>query len=588
MATDTGNSGNHAVLYEPHENPPLRIAMGLGLQYVMLTISAIIITVAIVVRSAEGSEAYLSWATFGALFVCGVSTMVQARRIGPIGAGQVLLMGTSGAFIAASVTALTKGGPLLLASLVVASSLFQFALSWRLALLRRIITPLVGGVVIMLISVTVMPFLLDLVVGSPEGSHSLAAPMTALSTLVVTMMIVLRARGMMRLWGPVIGILAGCVVGASFGMYDWQRVVEAPWVGLPAGDGWPGFGFSFGADFWGLLPTFVFVTLIGAIETIGDAVAIQRVTRRIPRATDYGAVQGAVAADGLGNFLSGLFGTVPNTTYSSSVSLAEITGVASRRVGICIGSIFCALAFLPKLSAVVLAIPDAVIGSYAFVLIGVLFVIGMRVVAQDGLDYRRAAIVGVSFWAGMGFQDGRLFNEMMPLQLQPIFESGMVSGGLVAIILTALLELTGSRRMKMSFALDVQALPKMRRFLDQFSARQRWPIEMSDRMQQASEETLILLLERTDSEDGEAKRKLRISARKDGADAELEFIAAAGEGNLEDRIAMLSSDVSAEPREHEMSLRLLRHISASVQHQKYRDAEIISLRISGSEAAQSV
>ena len=98
--------------------------------------------------------------------------------------------------------------------------------------------------------------------------------------------------------------------------------------------GWPGFDLNFGPVFWTLLPAFVFVTLVGAIETIGDAVAIQNVSWRRPRAVDFRAVQGAVTADGMGNLLSGLMGTVPNTTYSTSVSMTELTGVGARTVGI--------------------------------------------------------------------------------------------------------------------------------------------------------------------------------------------------------------------------------------------------------------
>ncbi|WP_275978514.1 solute carrier family 23 protein, partial [Methylobacterium crusticola] len=83
---------------------------------------------------------------------------------------------------------------------------------------------------------------------------------------------------------------------------------------------WPGFDTSFGSTFWSLLPAFVLVTIIGAVETIGDSVAIQRVSWGRPRAVDYRVVQGAVAADGTGNLLSGLAGTVPNTTYSTTVA----------------------------------------------------------------------------------------------------------------------------------------------------------------------------------------------------------------------------------------------------------------------------
>ncbi|WP_420632642.1 uracil-xanthine permease family protein [Candidatus Palauibacter sp.] len=569
-----------AIRYQPDETPPYGVAIGLALQYVVLTIAAIVITVAIVVRAAGGTESYLAWASFAVLLVSGVTTAVQARRIGRIGAGYVLLMGTSGAFIAVSVTALVEGGPGLLATLVIASSLFQFGLSWKLALLRRIITPVVAGTVIMLIAVTIMPLLFDLLRQVPEGASPSAAPVTAGVTILAIILIVLRAGGMMRLWGPVIGIVVGCAAGIAFGIYDFGRIADARWVGLPSG-GWPGFDFTFGPAFWTLLPTFVFVTLVGAIETVGDAVAIQRVSWREKRATDFGAVQGAVAADGLGNLLSGLLGTVPNTTYSSSISLAEITGVAARRVGVCIGVTFCVLAFLPKVAAVVLAIPDPVLAAYGLVLIAILFVIGMRVVVQDGIDYRKAAIVGVSFWAGVGFQEGAFFTENLGPRLAPLLENGMTAGGLVAILLTALLELTGSRPLRVETTLNVEALPTIRNFLDKFSIRRKWPMEMSDRLLQAAEETLLLLLEQAARDEDDGDRSLRLLARKWGSGAELEFIAAGGEGNIQDQIAVLASHGTAEPQEHELSLRILRHLATSVRHQKYHDADIVTLHIEG-------
>ena len=149
------------------------------------------------------------------------------------------------------------------------------------------------------------------------------------------------------------------------------------------------------------------------VETIGDSVAIQRVSWRRPRAVDFRAVQGAVAADGMGNLLSGLLGTVPNTTYSTSIAVTEMTGVAARTVGVVVGAAFIAVAFLPKFLAVVLAIPNPVAGGFLIVLLSLLFVIGMKLVIQDGIDYRKGVIVGVSFWVGVGFQNDAIFPELV-------------------------------------------------------------------------------------------------------------------------------------------------------------------------------
>ena len=121
------------VRYQADENPPSPPAFGLGLQYAVLTIAGIVLTPAIVIRAAGLGDPLLTWAALAALVVSGVTTIIQARRVGHIGAGYILLMGTSGAFIAVCVTALIEGGPALLATLVIVSSLFQFLLAWRLS-----------------------------------------------------------------------------------------------------------------------------------------------------------------------------------------------------------------------------------------------------------------------------------------------------------------------------------------------------------------------------------------------------------------------------------------------------------------------
>ena len=575
MALPTSRSGPE-VRFQPDENPGLPVTIGLALQYCLLTVGPVVLTVAIVVRTAGQSELFLSWAACAALLVSGIATMVQAKRVGRLGAGYILLMGTSGAFIAVSVTALTQGGPALLATLVTVSALFQFVLASRLSLLRRIITPTVAGTVIMLIAVTVMPLILDLMGRVPEGVAPAAGPVTAVVTLGVTMVIVLRATGAMRLWGPVIGIVAGSAVGGFFGLFSWDAVAAAPWFGLPLA-GWPGFDFSFGPVFWALLPAFVFVTLVGAIETIGDAVAVQRVSWRKERATDFRGVQGAVMADGLGNLLSGLLATVPNTTYSSSVAIVEITGVAARRVGVVIGVGFCALALLPKLVAVILSIPDAIIGTYLIVLIAILFVLGMRIVVADGINYQKGAIVGVSFWVGSGFQNGGLFIDQMSPFFAEMLGNGMTSGGLTALVLSAFVELAGPRRKRLVTTLDVDALPGIRKFIESYAAGAGWGGDMLQRVHLASEEALVSLMGDADA-DGPARR-LRLSVRSVRGAAELEFLAVSGGGNLEDRIALAAEQSVEIEAQHDFSLRLLRHVAGSVRHQKYHDTDILTVRV---------
>ena len=162
--------------------------------------------------------------------------MLQAVRVWRIGAGHVLIMGNlRGVHRGLRGAALLKAGPATMASLIVVSSLFQFALAARLALLRRIFTPVVCGTVIMLIAATVMPIIFATMKDVPEGSSDIAAPATALVTIIVTAALVLRAPPVLRLWSPIIGIAVGCAVAASFGLYDVQYVLDAAWGGRSGG-----------------------------------------------------------------------------------------------------------------------------------------------------------------------------------------------------------------------------------------------------------------------------------------------------------------------------------------------------------------
>ena len=559
--SSTTAAGVRDVRYEPEEQPPPALAIGLGFQFAMLTVAGIVLTPAIVVRAAGTGEDFLSWAVFAALAISGITTVLQAVRVGRIGSGHVLLMGTSAAFIAVCVTSLIEGGPGLLATLVTVSALFQFGLSTQLSVLRRILTPTVCGTVIMLIPVTLMPIMFGMLTDVPEGSPAAAAPMCAIVTLVVTVGVTLRATGVWRLWAPVIGIVTGCAVAGAYGLYDTQLVAEAGWIGLPSG-AWPGFDLTFGVAFWSLLPAFVFVTLIGAIETIGDGVAIQRVSRRRPRAIDYRVVQGAVTADGVGNLLSGLAATVPNTTYSSSVSVTEITGVASRTVGIYIGAVFIVLAFLPKFMALILAIPGPVVGAYTIVLMATLFVLGMRVVVEDGVDYRKGVVAGVGFWIGLGLQNELIFAEALGAW-SGLLGNGMTAGGLAAILMTLFLEFSRPRPHRLRTALNADAYPTIDTFLTEFADTRGWSEAMTDRLRAVGEETLLTLIRQDEKSE---ERRLQISARNDGRAAELEFVAATDETNIEDRMAVLGDRVAGHQAEQEVSLRLLRHLASSVRH----------------------
>lgn len=574
MATEHVNEN---IRYEPDEQPPAPLAIGAGFQAALIMLAPVVLGVVIVLQIAGQPAEYTAWAVFAALLVSGVSTILQAVRVGRIGSGHILFMGTSGAFIAVCIGALAVGGPATMASLVVISSLIQFLLASRLALLRRIFTPAVTGTVIMLIAVTIVPLLFDALADVPEGSSDAAAPVAALLTLTTVVALVLRAPPAWRLWSPLIALVVGCVVSALFGIYDLSGVVDADWIGIPWG-AWPGFDVTPDVKFWALLPAFVMVTIVGAIETIGDSVAIQRVSRRRPRATDFRVVQGSLNSDGVGNLLSGLLGTLPNTTYSSSIPLTEVTGIAARRVGVVIGAIFVALAFLPKVAALLIAIPAPVAAAYIAFLIGILFVQGMRIVVQGGVNHRTAAIVGLSFWIGAGFQSQLIFPDLLGDGfIGVLLGNGMTSGALVAIIMMVFMELTSPRRRRLRVALGMDALPQIDEFLRGFASKNRWNAASTDRLASAGEETLSILLQES-GDAAEPGRQLSISTQMNDRTAEMEFVTALEGANMEDQLAYLN-EMPPAPDEREVSFRLLWHYAASVQHQKYHGVDIVTVTV---------
>lgn len=226
--------------------------------------------------------------------------------------------------------------------------------------------------------------------------------------------------------------------------------------------------------------------------------------------------QGALNADGVGNLLSGLAGALPNTTYSTSISLAEVTGVASRRVGVIIGAIFLGVAFLPKAAALLISIPPPVAAACLPALVGMLFVQGAKIVVQDGVDHRKALLVGVSFWMGAGFQNQWIFPELLGEGfLGVVFGNGMTGGAIVAIVIMAFMEATGSRRRKLDLPLDWDALPRLEGLLRELAAKSRWDPATEDRLALVGEETLSSLLADEDSSTTEP-RHLIVTARSAG------------------------------------------------------------------------
>ncbi len=575
--------------FEVHENPPFLTSLGLAAQFSLMATATLLVTPVIVASESGMDDSYLVWMVFASLVVVGVSTLVQVRGVGPIGAGAVLPMFTAAVSIPFCITAVQDGGPATLTTLVLVAAVAQLVISKWLFILRRIVTPTVGGTVIMILSITLASVVFDLL-DKASTEEPTKATLTALVTLVVVAALTLRGAALLRLWGPVIGIVVGSAVAAGLGVFDVDRILDASWVGLPGSA--PGLSFEFGLPFWTLLPSFLFLGVIFSIQANGESIASQRVSWRETRAVDFRQVQGTLAGGGISNLMAGLAGAVPNIINAGIVSFTQTTGVASRSVGYFVGFIFIALAFLPKVSALFSSIPGPVMTGYLLLVTGTLFVDGARTVIQTEQNREKVIVAGICFWIGAAFQFGLFALPDIGPVWAGLFKSGITTGGFAAIAMVLYLEFTNPRRMRFQSQLHIDVLPQLNEFLNKFADRRGWDTAMKERLSAVAEETLLTLapldleglLEDKDEEETEETpeemRRLVVVASSEGPVADLEFIGGAGnEANIEDRIRQLQQHDSETPVENEMSLRLLRSYAQSVRHQQFHDTDIITVRV---------
>ena len=567
--------------YQVDEKAPWTTVTGVGLQHALLSLSSMVLVPTVAFRAAGATEAMVAWAVFASLVICGAVVALHGRPTARIGSGYVLSVAPAMAAIAVTVDAINAGGVMLLALLVISAAAVQFAFAFRISLLRRLLTPTVSGTALMLIPVTVVPLMFDMLDDVPVGKPVGAAATCAGITVAVVGGITLFGAQALRIWAPLLGILVGSVASAFHGLYDFKSVSETAWVGTPGQ--WPAHfesGFA-GVDleaFVGLAPAFVLLFLICTIRSLSSSLAIQSVSWRHPRAMDFRPVQGAIAADALSNLAAGLAGTVPNGANSSSVARTQLTGVASRPTGIVYGFAVIAIAFCPKLVALVLAVPGPVFAGFVTVMLASSFAIGLRMAVAEGSDHRQSLIVGLSFWIGAGCQYGFVFPDFVAGFASGMLRNALTSGGLTAILLTIGLALAAPRRERLETKLAISALPALRDFARAFAKRNQWSATMADRLDAVVEECLLTLVDDGEGAGGE-QRRLLVLAHRERDSGVVEFMAASGQENIEDRLAVLGDTASEKSIERNVSLKLLRHLSAEVRHSQYHDVDILTVRV---------
>ena len=570
--------GRHEIQYEPDEKCPPLLALTSAIQIFIPNTISLVMLAALVVRASGESEAYLTWVTFTVLAITGAGMILQTLRLRQFGSGRIIVSNFNVPFLAVSALALHVGGPGLLATLVVVSTLVQTVLTLRLASLRRIFTQTVSGVVVMLVAVSALPFIISRAVFPPEGESTLLFLAPGMVALVAGVFISLQDRPVWRMWILPVTVAVGLTVAVPLGHYDMDIVLGTPWLRLPD-FGWPGLDVTFGADFWTLLPVFVFVNLTSFMKAVGDLSVIYRASYREQSAVDFRIVQGGLNVFGVGTLLSGLLGTLPVAApWAATVVYVGFTGVAARSVGIYLGVLTILVASFSKLLALLTAIPSPVVSSVYVIIFGMLIVEGAKTVFTGQFDQKKATITGVSIVLGLSAGTFSGFFEGITIHL---VGNTIVIGGMAAIAMTLFTEISGFRASKLRIDLSQSSLPDVDDFLSQFADRHSWPDEGKTRLRLVGEEVMLSLFNEENEGQVEEKRRLVATIRPDSGSAELEIVVASGDaiqGNIENRMAYLGHDQALEDEE-QLSVRILRHYASSVHHRKYHGLDIISCRV---------
>ena len=570
--------GRHEIEYEPDEKCPPLLSISAALQIFIPNTISLVMLGALVVRASGESEAYLSWVTFTVLAVTGASMIFQTFRLRHFGSGHLIVTNFNVPFLAVSALALHVGGPSLLASLVVVSTLVQYVLTLRLASLRRIFTQTVSGVVVMLVAVSAMPFIISRAIVPPEGESMLLFLAPGMAALGAGILMSLQDARVWRMWILPVTVAIGLVVAVPLGFYDAEKVVGAAWLRVP-GFGWPGLDLTFSVDFWALLPVFVLVNLTGFVKAVGDLSVIHRASYRKQSAIDFRSVQGGLNVYGMGTLFSGLLGTLPVAApWATTVVYVAFTGVAATSVGIYLGLLTILVAFFSKLLAVLVAIPSPVVSAVYVIIFGMLFVEGAKTVFTGQVDQKKATITGVSMVLGLSAATISGLFEGITIHL---VSNTIVVGGMAAIAMIISTELSGIRAKKLRIDLTPSSLPDVDDFLCQFADRHNWTEDGKNRLRLVGEEVMLSLFNEEGDGQVELKRRLVATIRPDSGSAELEIVVASDDaiqGNIEDRMAYLGQDQALED-EDQLSVRILRHYASSVHHRKYYGLDIISCRV---------
>lgn len=445
MAVDS-SLGTPEQLADPNYTPPLASAIPLGIQHV-LAMFVSNVTPAIIIAGAAGfgfgsnspDFPNLIYMIQMAILFAGIATLLQTIGFGPVGARLPIVQGTSFAFIPIMIPLVAGKGVAAMAAVmggVIIGGLFHACLALVIGRIRFALPPLVTGLVVTMIGLALVKVGIQYAaggvpaIGKPEYG-SLQNWSVALVVIATTLGFKFFTRGMWSVAAVLLGLIAGYIVAYFLGMVNFGNVGRAASFALPN-------PFHFGFEFsLAAVIGFCLMAFISAIETVGDVSGITK--GGAGREATADEISGATWADGLGTAIAGVFGSLPNTSFSQNVGLIAMTGLMSRTV-VTIGAMFLIVCGLvPKVGAVISTIPIEVLGGGVIVMFGMVVAAGVSMLADVNWNRRNMVIFAISISIGLGLQLEPGALQHVPGTAKVLLTSGLLPAAFIAIALNLIL-----------------------------------------------------------------------------------------------------------------------------------------------------
>lgn len=433
METQKENEKQIELAYEVDDKPKLLSQILLGFQHIFAAFGGIIV-VPIIIAAALKLDVKTSTALISAaILMAGIATFIQSKGIGPIGARVACIMGTDITFVAPAAVVGKKFGLAGIFGATILGAFLVIILSFFIKYIMKLFPEIVTGIVVCLIGLTLLPVSIDWAAGG-SGAHdygSLKNIGIALTVTFITLLLNHYGRGLFSSASILIGMAVGYVICICLGMVDFSSVSKANIISLPQVFG---HGIKFNLDV--LLP-FIPAYCVSVISTVGNLRAINEISGI---KEDDSRISKGILSDGVGSVLAGVFGAMPNTSFSQNVGLIPLTKVASRFVTMTAGILLVILGLFPKFAAIINVMPQPVLGGVGIVMFGTVAAAGIQTLSNVKLDNRNILIIATSIGLGLGVTFRPEILSNLPESLKMIFSSGISTGTIVALILNLILK----------------------------------------------------------------------------------------------------------------------------------------------------